>query len=74
MTIDVYDNSCLASAVGVLGTVVPADYDEDCDTDLEDFAVIATAWLDGSELDDLVEMASKWLIEVEPLTEPVAKP
>ncbi len=46
MTIDLYDDSCLA-AKGV-GPVAfdPGDVDEDCITNLEDFAVLAAAWLD----------------------------
>jgi hypothetical protein len=44
MTIDVYADGCKA-AVGT-GEDNPGDVDEDCDTDLEDIAKIAAAWLD----------------------------
>jgi hypothetical protein len=46
MTIDVYDNSCLA-AIG-LGQVAfdSTDFNKDCITDFEDFAAMATTWLD----------------------------
>ncbi|GAG08678.1 unnamed protein product [marine sediment metagenome] len=45
MTIDVYDDACLAAEA--VGTVVfdPTDVDENCITNFEDFAVMATTWL-----------------------------
>ena len=46
MTIDVYDNSCLAAID--LGQVVfdPTDFNQDCITNFEDFALMAATWLD----------------------------
>jgi len=46
MTIDVYDDSCLA-AEGA-GTVVfdSTDFNQDCITNFADFAVLATTWLE----------------------------
>ena len=45
MTIDVYDDACLAAEAA--GTLVldPTDIDENCITNFADFAVIATTWL-----------------------------
>jgi hypothetical protein len=45
MTIDVYDDACLAAeAVGAL-VLDPTDLDENCITNFEDIAVMATTWL-----------------------------
>jgi hypothetical protein len=45
MTIDVYDDSCLAAkAVGPV-EFAPSDFDENCTTDLRDYAVLAAKWL-----------------------------
>ena len=45
MTIDVYDNSCLAAeAVGPV-ELDPTDIDGNCITNFDDFAVMATTWL-----------------------------
>ena len=50
MTIDVYDDSCLA-AIGVgQAEIDPGDFDEDCDTDFEDYAILAEKWLVNYEL------------------------
>ena len=45
MTIDVYDDSCLAAQAA--GTVLfdPTDFNADCITNLKDFALMAAAWL-----------------------------
>jgi hypothetical protein len=45
MTINVYDDACLAAeAVGAL-VLDPTDLYENCITDFEDIAVMATTWL-----------------------------
>jgi len=50
MTIDVYDDSCLAAkAVGPV-ELDPTDIDENCITNFKDFAVMATTWLDDYTL------------------------
>ena len=45
MTIDAYDDPCLAAIGGGLATLDPGDFDEDCDTDFEDYAALAEKWL-----------------------------
>jgi hypothetical protein len=72
ITIDVYDDACKAAIGAGLGTDNPGDFDGNCITDFEDFAVMATTWLDGSELQELAEMATTWLVDYT-LTEPVPK-
>jgi len=54
MEIVVYDTACLA-AIGDGEEFDPADFDLDCATDLEDYAVIAEEWLVNSELTEPVE-------------------
>jgi hypothetical protein len=50
MTIDVYDDACLAAkAVGV-AVIDPTDLDENCITNFADFAVMAATWLDDYAL------------------------
>jgi hypothetical protein len=44
MTIDVYDDSCLAGKAVGLAVIDPTDFDENCITNFADFAVIATTW------------------------------
>jgi len=51
----------------------PTDFDENCVTDLRDYAVLASAWPDDSNLEELAEMTAKWLVEYA-LTAPVPKP
>ena len=51
MTIDVYDNSCLAAIIGLGQEYDPGDIDADCDTDLADFAAMTEEWLVYSELE-----------------------
>ncbi len=45
MTIDVYDNPCVAAIIGLGQEYDPGDLDKDCDTDLKDYAAMAKAWL-----------------------------
>jgi len=45
MTIDVYDDACLAAIGKGLGADNPTDFDGNCITGLEDVAVMATKWL-----------------------------
>ena len=45
MTIDVYDNACLAAIGKGLDPIGPADFDENCITNLRDYAVLAAKWL-----------------------------
>ena len=45
MEIDVYDDACHMARVGE-GKSAITDFDENCITDLRDFAVLAEAWLD----------------------------
>ncbi len=50
MTIDVYDDACLAAeAVGTL-VIDPTDLDGNCITNFEDFALMAITWLDDYTL------------------------
>jgi hypothetical protein len=53
MTIDVYDTACLA-AIGEGEELDPGDIDQDCDTDLGDFAAIAEEWLVYIELTESI--------------------
>ncbi len=50
MTIDVYDDSCLAAVDLGLAVFDPTDLDENCITNFADFAVMATTWLDDYAL------------------------
>jgi hypothetical protein len=54
MTIDVYDDACLAAKAA--GPVVfdPTDIDENCITNFKDFAVMAATWLDDYTLTEPV--------------------
>ena len=45
MTIDVYDDACLAALDLGLAVIDPTDLDENCITNFEDIAVMATTWL-----------------------------
>ena len=57
MTIDVYVTACIASRFGLGGAENnPGDLDADCDTDFEDFAAFATAWLNVTGLDEPFEI------------------
>ena len=46
MEIDVYEDACQLVRIG-LGLSDITDFDENCITDLKDFAVLAAAWLDN---------------------------
>ena len=50
MTIDVYDNSCLAAIDLGQAAFDSTDLNQDCITNFEDFAVMATTWLDDYAL------------------------
>ena|GEM_PF-1166213 len=54
MTIDVYDNSCLAAIDLGMAMIDRTDIDGDCITDFADFAVMATTWLDDYALTEPV--------------------
>jgi len=45
MTIDVYDDACLAAEAAGMLVLDPTDLDGNCITNFEDFAVMATTWL-----------------------------
>ena len=45
MTIDVYDDACLAALDLGLAVIDPTDLDENCITNFKDIAVMATTWL-----------------------------
>ena len=54
MTIDMYDDACLAAkAVGPV-ELDPTDFDGNCITNFADFAVMATTWLDDYTLTEPV--------------------
>ncbi len=73
MTIDVYDDACLAARIGDgQAENYTADYSGNCIINLEDFAEMAEIWLAGSELQELAEMATTWLADYS-LTAPVAQ-
>ena len=56
MVIDVYDDSCLAAIAGDPELEFDqTDVDENCVTNLADFAVLAAAWLDDYEITEPVE-------------------
>ena len=46
VTIDVYDNPCLAAKAAGLAEIDPTDVDEDCITAFKDFAALGAAWLE----------------------------
>ena len=50
MTIDVYDNACLATKAA--GTLVldPTDFNKDCVTDFKDLLELTEAWLNDYTL------------------------
>jgi len=54
MTIDVYDDSCLAAIDLGLAVIDPTDIDGNCITNFEDFAVMAITWLDDYTLTEPV--------------------
>jgi len=54
MTIDVYDDACLAALDLGLAVIDPTDLDENCITNFVDFALLATTWLDDYTLTEPV--------------------
>jgi len=50
MTIDVYDDACLAAKAAGPVEIDPTDIDGNCITNFADFAVMATTWLDDYTL------------------------
>jgi hypothetical protein len=53
MTIDVYDDFCLAAqAIGPVA-IDPTDFNKDCMTDFEDIAELASRWLVDYKLTEL---------------------
>jgi len=50
MTIDVYDDACVAAKAAGLAVIDPTDFDGNCITSFEDFAVMATTWFDDYTL------------------------
>ena len=50
MTVDVYDNGCLAAEAAGTLVIDPTDIDENCITNFVDFAVMAATWLDDYTL------------------------
>ncbi len=54
MTIDVYDDACLAAKAAGPVELDPTDIDGNCITNFEDFAVMATTWLDDYTLTEPV--------------------
>ena len=65
MMIDVYDYACLAARIGKeLEADYPSDFDGNCIIYLEYFAVMTTTCFDGSEFQELAEMATTWLVDI----------
>jgi len=54
MTIDVYDDACLAALDLALAEIDPTDLDGNCITNFEDFALMAAKWLDDYALIEAV--------------------
>ena len=54
MTIDVYDDSCLAAKAAGPVEIDPTDIDGNCITNFADFAVLAITWLDDYTLTEPV--------------------
>jgi len=50
MTIDVYDNACLATAAAGLLVLDPTDFNEDCVTNFQDLVELTEAWLEDYTL------------------------
>jgi len=62
--IDVYDDACKAGRIGKWRLADHlADFDGNCITNLEDFAVIGRTWLYGSEIEELAVLAADWLVD-----------
>jgi len=54
MAIDVYDDACQAAIGMGLAADYPADFDRNCVINFDDFALMATAWLDDNSLTEPV--------------------
>ena len=54
MTIDVYDNACVAAIDLGLAEIDPTDMDENCITNFLDFVLMALTWLDDYALIEAV--------------------
>ena len=54
MTIDVYDDSCLAAKAAGPVEIDSTDIDDNCITDFKDFALMAATWLDDYTLTEPV--------------------
>lgn len=54
MKIDVYDDACKAGKGIGMTVIEPGDFNVDCITDLEDLVQMATAWLVSTKLDEPV--------------------
>jgi len=54
MTIDVYDDACIAAVSLGLGELDPSDLNCDCNTDFTDFALMAATWLEDYALTEPV--------------------
>ena len=77
MQITVYDDACDAANTVAPVTFDSGDLNQDCITNLEDFAEMALTWLNGFALPDLAGMGSTWLNDYalsEPLTATAVKP
>ena len=50
--ITVYADSCLAGLAAGAGLITfdPTDFDEDCDTDIDDLAALAATWIVDYEI------------------------
>ena len=55
MMIDVYDDNCLAAKAAGTAELNPTDFDENCITNLVDFAILAAGWLVDYEITEPVE-------------------
>ena len=61
MTIDVYDDACQAGKASGCVMISAGDLNGSCFTDIEDFAVLAHAWLADYDVPDLSMVSETWL-------------
>jgi hypothetical protein len=54
MAIDVYDDACQAAIGRGLAADYPADFDRNCVINFDDFALMATTWLNDTGLTEPV--------------------
>ena len=73
LTIYVFDDACQAGKGSGSVVIGAGDLNEDCITNLQDFAILAAAWLDDYDNAKLPMIAETWL-DGEVLTEPVIAP